>query len=154
MSYAKADGGFYCQGKDGQEHQISKLEGDKVVCVSPTTASTTTKTGLQAAVLPPLDLSQPQGESSNMPKPPSEESSMPKPPEGSASMPKPPKVTSNVTKPKKGRRVTKRYRPRRGPTQTYDPAATAAAINALINAIGSANRGGGGGGGGGHHRGH
>jgi hypothetical protein len=154
MSYGKADGGFYCQGKDGKEYQINKLEGGKVVCVSGTTPSTTPPTGLQAAVLPPVDLSEPQ-EASTMPKPPGEESSMPMPPGESphVSKRKPPSASSHVAKrppTARGRHVAKRYRRPRGPTQHYDPAATAAAIDALVDAINSGNRSHGGGRGGRH----
>ena len=92
------------------------------------------------ALLPPIVLS-PTPETSTMPKPPSELSSMPKPPAASSHVAKPPKAA-------RGRRTAKQYGPPEAPAQRYDPAATAAAINALIGAINSANRprrGGGGG---------
>jgi hypothetical protein len=99
------------------------------------------------ALLPPVVLA-PTPETSTMPKPPSESSSMPKPPAASPHVAKTPKTA-------RGRRTAKRYRPPSAPAQRYDPAATAAAIGAIIGAINSANRArGGGGGGGGHHSGH
>jgi hypothetical protein len=54
MSYGKVgDGGFYCQGRDGREYQISKLDQGKVVCLNPATAtSPQPATGLKSAVLP------------------------------------------------------------------------------------------------------
>jgi hypothetical protein len=103
-------------------------------------------------LLPPVVLA-PTLEASTMPKPPDESSSMPKPPAESS---KPSGASKHGAKPPKarGRRTAKRYTPRRVPAQRYDPAATAAAIGAIIGAINAANAGkrsrGGGGGGGGH----